>query len=98
MWGISILAEFVLWGISFHAVAVFGLGKNLLFKSVLGHCAQEAFFFGSQRLLNASTTPAYKRPIQWNSSFGLNYLVLVTINFDMPNVHAVSIYLSSINF
>ena len=35
MWGISILAE---WGISFHAVVVFGLGKNLLFKSVLGHC------------------------------------------------------------
>ena len=27
-----------LWGISFHAVVVFGLGKNLLFKSVLGHC------------------------------------------------------------
>ena len=29
-----------LWGISFHAVIVFGLGKNLLFKSVLGHCEQ----------------------------------------------------------
>jgi hypothetical protein len=27
-----------LWGISIHAVIVFGLGKNLLFKSVLGHC------------------------------------------------------------
>ena len=27
-----------LWGISFHAVAVFGLGKNLLFKSILGRC------------------------------------------------------------
>ena len=27
-----------LWGISFHAVVVFGLGKNLLFKSVLGRC------------------------------------------------------------
>ena len=27
-----------LWGISFHAVVVFGLGKNLLFKSILGHC------------------------------------------------------------
>ena len=27
-----------LWGISFHAVVVFGLGKNLSFKSVLGHC------------------------------------------------------------
>ena len=28
-----------LWGISFHAVVVFGLGKNLLLKFVLGHCA-----------------------------------------------------------
>ena len=27
-----------LWGISLHAVIVFGLGKNLLFTSVLGHC------------------------------------------------------------
>ena len=27
-----------LWGISFHAVVVFDLGKDLLFKSVLGHC------------------------------------------------------------
>ena len=27
---------FDLWGISFHAVVVFGLGKNILFKSVLG--------------------------------------------------------------
>ena len=35
MWGISILAE---WGVSFHAVVVFGLVKNLLFKSILGHC------------------------------------------------------------
>ena len=29
-----------LWDISFHAVVVFALGKNLLFKSVLGHCAR----------------------------------------------------------
>ena len=27
-----------LWGISFHAVVVFGLGKNLLFKSIPGRC------------------------------------------------------------
>ena len=26
-----------LWGISFHSMVVFGLGKDLLFKSVLGH-------------------------------------------------------------
>ena len=25
--------------VRFHAVVVFGLGKNLLFKSALGHCA-----------------------------------------------------------
>ena len=30
-----------LWGISFHAVVVFGLGKNLLFKSILGHCVKK---------------------------------------------------------
>ena len=36
MWGISILAD--LWGISFHAVVAFGLGKDFLFKSALGHC------------------------------------------------------------
>ena len=27
-----------LWGVSVHAVVVFGLGKNLLFKSILGRC------------------------------------------------------------
>mgnify|MGYP006863503685 FL=1 len=26
-----------LWGVRFHAVVVFGLGKNLLFKSILEH-------------------------------------------------------------
>ena len=33
-------------GISFHAVVVFGLGKNLLFKFILGRCvwAVEHFF------------------------------------------------------
>ena len=38
MWGILILADFRPMSISFNAVIVFGLGKNLLFKSVLGHC------------------------------------------------------------
>ena len=33
---------FDLWGISFHAVVVFGLGKNILLKSILGHCAMYA--------------------------------------------------------
>ena len=27
-----------LWGISFHTVVVFALGKNFLFKSVVGYC------------------------------------------------------------
>ena len=26
------------WGISFHAVVVSGIGKNLLFESIQGHC------------------------------------------------------------
>jgi hypothetical protein len=29
-----------LWDISFHARVVFGLGKNLLFKSILGRCVE----------------------------------------------------------
>ena len=28
-------------GISFHAAEIFGLGKNLSFKSVLGHCVRK---------------------------------------------------------
>ena len=27
-----------LWGIGFHAVVVFGLGKDFLFKTILGRC------------------------------------------------------------
>ena len=51
MWGISILADFRfidLWGMRFHAVEVFGLGKNLLFKSVLGHCTVKTTLFYSK--------------------------------------------------
>ena len=29
------------WGISFHDVVVFGLGKNLSFKSILGSCEKK---------------------------------------------------------
>ena len=32
-----------LWGISFHAVVVLGLGKDLLFKSVLGPCETDCY-------------------------------------------------------
>ena len=36
--GFQFLLILDLWGISFHAVVVFGLGKIFLFKSTLGHC------------------------------------------------------------
>ena len=36
--GFQFLLILDLWGISFHAVVVFGQGKDLLFKSVLGRC------------------------------------------------------------
>ena len=36
--GFKFLLILDLWGISFHAVIVLGLGKDLLFKSVLGRC------------------------------------------------------------
>ena len=39
-----------LWGVSFHAAVVFGLGKDFLFKSTLGHCvtvADNQLVFGS---------------------------------------------------
>ena len=36
--GFEFLPILDLWGISFYAVVVFGLGMSLLFKSALGHC------------------------------------------------------------
>ena len=36
--GFQFLLILELWGISFHAMVVFGIGKNCLFKSILGHC------------------------------------------------------------
>ena len=36
--GFQFLLNLDLWGISFHAMVVFGLGKNFSIKSVLGHC------------------------------------------------------------
>ena len=36
--GVQFLLILDLWGISFHVAVVFGLGKNLLFKSILGRC------------------------------------------------------------
>ena len=42
MWGISILADFRPMGykLACSAVVVFGLGKDLLFKSVLERCGK----------------------------------------------------------
>ena len=31
-------------GVTFHPVVVIGLGKNLLFKSVLAHCGKVSFY------------------------------------------------------
>ena len=41
MWVIQFLLILDLWAVSFHAVVVFGLGKDFLFKSTLGHCVLE---------------------------------------------------------
>ena len=38
--GFQFLLILDLWAISLHAAVVFGLGKKLLFKSVLGHCGE----------------------------------------------------------
>ena len=39
------------WGISFHVVVVFGLGKNLLLKSVLGRCVVHTQYLGQLMLI-----------------------------------------------
>ena len=53
-----------LWGISFHAVVVFALGKNLLFKSALGHC-EYLILSGLKTFVvtssTASLTPRYQQ-------------------------------------
>ena len=58
-------------GISFHAVVVFGLGKDLLFKSVLGRyvlfypttfCEQEVFFgwiYVTRNILSTKNMPTF---------------------------------------
>ena len=42
MGGFQFLLILDLCGMRFHAVVVFDLGKNLFFKSVLGHCDGDA--------------------------------------------------------
>ena len=61
-----------LWGISFHTVVVFGLGKNLLFKSILGRCAvQEAFakFFA----VHISKVPYHKVLTKYHTRYLIVY-------------------------
>ena len=43
--GFPFLLILDLWGISFHAMVVFGIGKDLLFKSALGHCGDLYFIY-----------------------------------------------------
>ena len=38
MWGFQFLMVLDPWGVRFHAEVVFGLGKDFLLKSTLGHC------------------------------------------------------------
>ena len=59
--GFQFLLILDLWGISFHAVVVFALGKNLLFIFVLGHCGT---YFVVKFILLWSTT--------WNVFFEVN--------------------------
>ena len=47
--GFQFLLILDLYGIIFHDVIVFGLGKNVLFKSVLGHC--EPLVIGTSKIL-----------------------------------------------
>ena len=56
-------------GLSFHAVIVFGLGKNLLLKSVLGRC-------GDLLTLPASTYNSFK------TSFNLIVVALFFVPSD----------------
>ena len=53
-------------GIGYHAVVVFGLGKKLLFKSVLGHC----------EIVHITTTAEDRVTLSWsngNSSWEPGY-------------------------
>ena len=54
--GFQFLLILDLWGITFHAVVVFGLGKDLLIEYVLGHCVKlhvhKKGFFETPNFLN----------------------------------------------
>ena len=59
-----------LWGISFHAEIVFGLGKNLLFKSVLGHCVNALNLHGRASIFG--TISANFESLVWVRTFHSN--------------------------
>ena len=48
--GFQFLLILDLWGISFHAVVVFTLGKNLLFKFAVGQCGGTIRTYGPKLL------------------------------------------------
>ena len=56
-----------LWGISFHAVIVFGLGKNVLFKSVLGHCVWVSMLVRNVSKLNITLSKNDKQKCHFDS-------------------------------
>jgi len=54
---ILILADINPMGIGFHAVVVFGLGKDYLFKSMLGRCGRVARFNDQQKYTGFQPDP-----------------------------------------
>ena len=56
-WRISIHRDFDSLGVPFHPVVVIGLGKNLLLKSVLGHCVLNLLFNLSPKCFDTGNDP-----------------------------------------
>ena len=61
-----------LWGISFHAVVVFALGKNLLFKFALGHCV---FLLVRSSRFYLITSGLHWSKIQFKSGFTIKFVL-----------------------
>jgi hypothetical protein len=70
-----------LWGISFHAVVVFGLGKNLLFKSILGLC--EGFMNSEQiNLFAHSYTISLIFRLMWEGEISYQMSIVMAVKSD----------------
>ena len=54
----------------FHAVVVFGLSKNLLFESVLGHCFEYVKTVKFTKILHCAENVAWFVPKEWK---GMDY-------------------------